>query len=96
MPARSLPVSDCFGHAGSMIYQLANARPDGQTVLSVFFPAGTVFRRPIRGHYPLVLVSACALRWASTWLRRTLRVGVNSPFSTVHSSKLGVTLRTFA
>ena len=52
MPARSLPVSDCFGHAGSMIYQLANARPDGQTVLSVFFPAGTVFHRPIRGHSP--------------------------------------------
>ncbi|MDQ3775996.1 MAG: GNAT family N-acetyltransferase [Pseudomonadota bacterium] len=73
--------------------------PDGQTVLSIFFLAGTVFRRPIHlsaDTTPLVLVSACALRCASTWLRRTLRVGVNNPFSTVHSSKLGVTLRTFA
>jgi hypothetical protein len=43
MPARSSPVSDCFGHAGSMIYQFANARPDGQTVLSVFFPAAPCF-----------------------------------------------------
>ena len=65
MPARSLPVSDCFGHSRDSILSGPQARPDGQTVLSVFFPAGTVFRRPIRAHYPLVLLSACALRWAS-------------------------------